>query len=570
MPSATAPEDRLLAGRYRLTRVLGRGGMGTVWEAHDEVLGRDVAVKEVVPPPELPLQERRIVRERSLREARAAARISHPSAVTVYDVVEDEGRPWIVMERLHARSLADVLRVDGPLAVPDAVRLGLSLLDALGAAHAARVLHRDVKPANVMLTEDGGAVLTDFGIATVDGDPTLTATGLVVGSPAYMAPERARGEAPTTASDLWSLGATLYAAVAGRSPFQREGQLPTLTAVVTEPPPELPGGGPLAPVVRALLDKDPLRRPSVAQARALLLAAAREAEVPEPEPVAPPPAAPPPAPTVVAAPVPVAEPAPVAESAPVAEPAPVAQPAPAPAPAPGPSPRRRRVLSLVVLLAVLAAVVVTSLLLARDPGDRDRRGAAGPTPPAAPSATSSTAPSGTPSGTGAGRATTPAGTAGSSPGASPGGTAGAVPAGFRRHDDPTGFSIAVPEGWTRSTQSTRTYFREPGTGRYLQVDQTTHPKPDAVADWQRQETAVARRLPGYRRIRIEAVPYRGWDAADWEFTWRSGGRRVHVLSRNVRVSDERAYALYWSVPHDRWTESRPLFDVFAATFRPAP
>ena len=152
--SAAAPDDRLLVGRYRLTRVLGRGGMGTVWAAHDEVLGRDVAVKEVVPPPELSAQERRVVRERSMREARAAARISHPAAVTVYDVVEEDGRPWIVMQQLQARSLADVLAADGPLPEPRVVRLGLDLLDALAAAHAAGVLHRDVKPANVMITDE--------------------------------------------------------------------------------------------------------------------------------------------------------------------------------------------------------------------------------------------------------------------------------------------------------------------------------------------------------------------------------------------------------------------------------
>src|SRR5689334_9739326 len=237
-----SPDGRLLAGRYRLSHVLGRGGMGAVWAAHDEVLGRDVAVKEVVPPPTLTGEERRLVRQRSLREARAAARISHPSAVTVYDVVEDDDRPWIVMQRLDARTLADVLREDGPLPLPRVARLGLDLLDALAAAHAAGVMHRDVKPANVMIGADGRAVLTDFGIATLEGDPALTSTGLVIGSPAYMSPERARGEPPSPASDLWSLGATLYTAIEGHSPFQRDGHLPTLTAVIVDPVPSMPSG----------------------------------------------------------------------------------------------------------------------------------------------------------------------------------------------------------------------------------------------------------------------------------------------------------------------------------------
>jgi len=580
MTSPAAPVDRLLVGRYRFTRVLGRGGMGTVWAAHDEVLGRDVAVKEVVPPPDLSEQERRVVRERSLREARAAARISHPSAVTVYDVVEEDGRPWIVMQQLRARSLADVLRDDGPLAVPRAVRLGLEVVDALGAAHAAGVLHRDVKPANVMLTEDGHAVLTDFGIATVDGDPTLTAAGLIVGSPAYMAPERARGEAPTTASDLWSLGATLYAAIEGRSPFQRDGQLPTLTAVINEPAPALPAGGPIAPVVDALLAKDPARRPTVTQARALLLGAAREAEeqaeaaaaaAAETE------AAETEAAETEAAETEAAEKAEAAEQT-EAEQAPTVSGPRLPPDRAGPGPGRRRigVLAGLVLLAVVVAAVVSAVLL---DGERDRSGArTGASPTSAPSATPST--SATTSATPPAGRTTPTATPSS---ARPGGTGdtaptgatgvvppSGVPAGFRLHRDPTGFSIAIPEGWTRSTESTRTYFREPGGGRFLQVDQTTDPKPDAVADWERQETAVSQRLEGYSRIHIGAVPYRGWDAADWEFTWRSGSRRIHVLSRNIRVSDERAYALYWSVPDDRWTQSRPMFDTFAATFQPAP
>src|SRR4051812_46566602 len=262
MTESMAPQGRLLAGRYRLHRLIGRGGMGTVWSAHDDVLGRDVAVKEVIPPPDLTPEQRDVVRERTLREARAAARITHPSAVTVYDVVEDGGHPYIVMQLLPPHTLADVLAQSGPLPPERVARIGLDLVDALETAHRVGVLHRDVKPANVLLAPDGRAVLTDFGIARVDDDPTLTATGMLVGSPAYMPPERARGEAPTSASDLWSLGATLFAAVEGQPPFRREGQLPTLNAVLTEPVPPAVHAGPLRPVLDALLTRDPAQRPT--------------------------------------------------------------------------------------------------------------------------------------------------------------------------------------------------------------------------------------------------------------------------------------------------------------------
>src|SRR5918911_2706626 len=253
MTESIASDGRLLVGRYRFDRLLGHGGMGWVWSAHDEILGREVAVKEVVPPPDLMPEQRELIRRRTLREARAAARIEHPSAVTVYDVVEEDGRPWIVMQLLGTRTLADVLAEEGPLAPDVAARIGLDLLDALVAAHGAGVLHRDVKPANVLLTPSGRAVLTDFGIATVEGDPTLTSHGMLMGSPAYMAPERARGERPTPASDLWSLGATLFAAVEGQPPFRRDGHLPPPNAVLTEDAPPAEHAGPLRPVLAALL-----------------------------------------------------------------------------------------------------------------------------------------------------------------------------------------------------------------------------------------------------------------------------------------------------------------------------
>ncbi|MER6950141.1 protein kinase [Nonomuraea sp. NPDC000554] len=250
----------LLAGRYRLRSELGRGGMGAVWRAHDELLDRDVAVKEVIISSRSEA-DRETLLCRTMREARIAARLSHPRIAAVYDVVLADERPWIVMQLVPARSLAEVIGERGPLPVLATARVGLDVLSALRAAHAAGVVHRDVKPANILLTGDGHAILTDFGLATTLGDEAdLTQAGMVVGTPAYIAPERARGGPATPQADLWSLGATLYAAVEGRSPFGHSSELATLTAVLTSGPAPFERAGPLAPVITGLLCKDPARR----------------------------------------------------------------------------------------------------------------------------------------------------------------------------------------------------------------------------------------------------------------------------------------------------------------------
>jgi serine/threonine protein kinase len=244
--------------------------MGTVWRAHDELLRRDVAVKEVLLPPGLPARERELLCERTLREARAAAALNHPAVVRVYDVVTDADRPWIVMELLEARSISEVLRDDGPLPVRKVAEMGLAVLGALEAAHRVGVLHRDVKPGNVLLGADGRTTLTDFGVARSANESPLTSTGLLLGSPQYIAPERARGQAFGPSSDLWSLGATLYTAVEGRAPFDRGDPLPTMTAVVCEPPDPVSFAGPLAPVLDGLLEKDPDQRWDAAKTRSAL------------------------------------------------------------------------------------------------------------------------------------------------------------------------------------------------------------------------------------------------------------------------------------------------------------
>lgn len=267
------PAARVVAGRYQLLERIGNGSSGTVWRASDLAAHREIAVKEVRVPSLMSEQDRRILHQRSLREAKVAARLSHPGVVTVHDVVEAEGNPWIVMEFVPARSLARVLAEEGPLPPARAAAVGRLLLGALATAHGAGIVHRDVKPANVLLTEAGRVVLTDFGIATVAGDSRLTQVGIVMGTPGFCAPERIRGEPATPASDLWSLGATLYAALAGHGPFDRHGSaMAVLASIAHDDPPPAPDAGGLGPVIGALMAKDPANRPDAVTAGRLLAA----------------------------------------------------------------------------------------------------------------------------------------------------------------------------------------------------------------------------------------------------------------------------------------------------------
>ncbi|MFF0449163.1 serine/threonine-protein kinase [Streptomyces sp. NPDC004609] len=263
---ARVPENQLIAGRYRLLSPLGEGGMGVVWRARDEVLDREVAVKEVRAPAGLGATEERRLYQRLEREAWAAGRISHRNVVTVFDVAVEDGRPWIVMELIRGLSLAEVLESDGPLVPRRAAQIGTEVLAALNAAHGAGVLHRDVKPGNVLIANDGRVVLSDFGIAVVEGTSHLTMTGELIGSPEFLAPERALGRTPGPESDLWSLGVLLYAAVEGISPFRQNTPLSTLRAVVDEELPPPRRAGELAPVIAGLLRKEPAERMPAAEA----------------------------------------------------------------------------------------------------------------------------------------------------------------------------------------------------------------------------------------------------------------------------------------------------------------
>ncbi|WP_053659334.1 serine/threonine-protein kinase [Micromonospora sp. NRRL B-16802] len=268
--SGRAAPGTTIGDRYSLRSAVGNGGMGTVWRATDTLLRRDVAVKEVVLPPGLAPSDRDAMYERTLREARAAAAIQHPAVVQVYDVVTEAGRPWIVMELLDARSLADMVIEDGPVAPRAVAKIGIALLGALEVAHAIGVLHRDVKPANVLICTDGRCVLTDFGVARMPTDVQLTTPGMVLGSPHFISPERAMGQEFGPPSDLFSLGVTLYTAVEGRPPFDKGDPIETMHAVVEDPPAPPQRSGPLTRVLMGLLEKDPARRLDVHTSRAML------------------------------------------------------------------------------------------------------------------------------------------------------------------------------------------------------------------------------------------------------------------------------------------------------------
>ncbi|AZM52395.1 serine/threonine protein kinase [Streptomyces sp. WAC 01529] len=351
--------ERVIAGRYRLLAPLGEGGMGTVWRARDDVLGREVAVKEVRAPAGLPAGEVDRLYARLEREAWAAARIPHRNVVTVYDVATEEDRPWIVMELVRGLSLADVLDAEGALPPQRVARIGAEVLAALRAAHDAGVLHRDVKPGNVLIANDGRVVLTDFGIAMVEGSSALTMTGEVVGSPEFLAPERALGRRPGPASDLWSLGVLLYAAVEGTSPFRQNTPLSTLRAVVDEELPPARHAGPLTSVIEGLVRKDPDERMPAADAERdlrLIVSGGRPlAGAPLPH-----------LPTVTA------ERTPAGPTPPTPLPVPSPQPAPAPADTTTTEPvrRRRTAIALIAGLIVLALAVagLTYALVNRDNG----------------------------------------------------------------------------------------------------------------------------------------------------------------------------------------------------------
>jgi eukaryotic-like serine/threonine-protein kinase len=619
----------LVASRYRLAESLGVGGMGRVWRARDENLGRDVAIKRVDLPAELIEQERDVATERTLREARAAARLNHPNVVRVYDVLKADDHPWIVMEYVASRSLQTVIEADGPLDPKRVAQIGVEVIIALRAAQKAGVQHRDIKPSNVLLAEDGRVVLTDFGLATIEGDGYVTRTGLVLGSPEYIAPERARAGTGGMPADIWSLGATLYMAVEGRSPYQRRSSIETLSALATEDPDPMVLAGPLAPALRRLLRKNPADRPTLDKAEALLREVVTGVESPRllkrfglPRQRAAAPAAPPtpvapvsPAPTAAAAPTPAValEKAPetAPEKAPAQPPAPPkARKAPPPPTVPGPGrpfverpaagePARPPIdlrdtargvgarlarlpfrATMIASAAVIVVVVALIVWLASDSGGgrpvaRRLAGVvAQPTPTGGANARPSSEPSSPAVGSQQGSAAPPPSSgAGQNSGqtGTSGGTLPAIPADWMDYHDPTGFSVYVPRGWTPSKEGSIMYFRDHHSGRVLGIDQTSTPQPDPVQDWRTKEhdRVNGGDFPGYTEIKIVPVSY-FTKAADWEFTFNGDSARQHVNNRGVITNPHQAYGIYWQTTDADWAAARPDLQLVFDSFRPKP
>ncbi|MFJ6214415.1 protein kinase [Streptomyces sp. NPDC092296] len=578
-PPPRGPRDgRLLAGRYLLGDRLGRGGMGTVWRAEDRMLDREVAVKELSIG-HLPEEDLVILQTRMKQEARAAARIKHPGVITIHDVLEQDGRPWIVMELIDGRSLADVVSEEGTLLPRDAADVGAQVLAALHRGHQVGVLHRDVKPANVLLESGTGrVVLTDFGIATFEGSTSLTRPGDLVGSPDYLAPERAQGHRPGPESDLWALGATLYAAVEGESPFSRPSPLSTLAAVVGEPLPEPRSAGALMPVLRALLQKDPRDRPSADEAMRMLegVAAGHTLGITLGPPAAQR------TPTQV---VPVVDrTGGASDGARPAEARPGgARPAEAPTPLlaaspPGGGPQQpappfpaargghsagtvrrsgRRRAGLLVAAALVAALLgggVAYLAVAQRSGD-----SVGPAAVASPTPTASASPSDSPS---------------DSPSASPtGGTdreRPPAPDGYRWADDPDGFRFLLPDSadqpWTRAINQGQIDYSPDGNNHYLRFSVITGQTATPLQHAETMEQTVSQSA-GYQQLQLVENDYKGHTGAVWEFTYNAVSGPRHVIEQLYRVGGTE-YAIYLSYPEADWKTGEQRFYTVRNSFTP--
>ncbi|MFB6951464.1 serine/threonine-protein kinase [Streptomyces niveus] len=614
-----SPEGRLLAGRYRLGEVLGRGGMGTVWRAVDETLGRTVAVKELRFPTSIDEDEKRRLITRTLREAKAIARIRNNGAVTVYDVVDEDDRPWIVMELIEGKSLAEVVREDGILTPKRAAEVGLAVLDVLRSAHREGILHRDVKPSNVLISEDGRVVLTDFGIAQVEGDPSVTSTGMLVGAPSYISPERARGKKPGPAADLWSLGGLIYASVEGCPPYDKGSAIATLTAVMTEPLDPPKNAGALEEVIYGLLAKDPALRLDDAGARALLqdvIDTPDPSELPEPAAdatrvVALPPIPPEPAPrtkgrtreaaasgSVAGAGAAGAAGTATAAAPPSVPAAGAARPAATRASLTDVVPRRTlMIIAGVVVLAILAVVLAVAL---NGDSDNSAKGDTGKDDTAASAGASAggdtkggaddtagqdkqqdsaksdggTTPSeGSSSGKDSG--TDNSGPGSGDSGSDSGSDGKGLPDDFKTVTNKQfRFSMAMPEDFKitgTAGQSSGAIYSESGEFPRVQVDFNAKPTNDAKRAWEQLEAQIKGSLGNYKRLGMKSVEFNGYPTvADWEFERDQSGERVRVLNRGFKVDATHGYAIMITCKADDWDDDdcRTLRETAYSTFKP--
>ena len=527
-----------VAGRYRLLALVASGGMGRVWRAHDELLDREVAIKELTAPAGMPVIGRREVQFRTVREARAAARLDHPGVVRIFDVVQATGRSWIVMEYIPSRSLQQVISEDGPLTHQEAARVGLAVLSALTAAHAAGVLHLDVKPHNVLIAADRRIVLTDFGLATVSAAPgssTVSVDGEpLLGSPHYVAPERLRGAAGDARMDLWSLGASLYAAVESRPPFDRPSITESLAAVLVDAPDPPRHPGPLHPVIAGLLAADPARRWGAAKTMAALSALTRRAvgvvSVPAPRRPTHDAVRFRPAAVTVASTPRRSRPAGRWSAAPPGPAAPEPTAAHAPAVAtPTRSLRLRIALAGVAVIAAAAPVVVW------------QASGEGPARPASDVAAEPTAATAC-----AGAAPQPV-TDGRDP------APYALPDGWLWHVDPAAFALPVPRTWTRAVNADVVCFTDPDGARTLTVQPGPALTGEPLRHWQaaEQQALANGTLPGYRKVSMGVLLVTG-GGADWEYTWQPPtGPRLHTY-RVLRSAGARSHLLTWTTPDNDW------------------
>ncbi|ANP56246.1 serine/threonine protein kinase [Streptomyces griseochromogenes] len=490
---------RLVAGRYLLVERVGSGGMGTVWRAEDKLLGRHVAVKKLHIPPHLHDDEVHRLYERTRREARSAARITHPNVIVVHDVVDDEGLPCIVMEYIPSVTLSDVLKRQGALAPEEAARIGRATAAALRAAHEAGVLHRDVKPANVLLGDGGRIVLTDFGIAMESGTSSLTKSGELIGSIRYLAPERLRSghREPGPASDLWSLGATLYQAVEGRHPFHRDTPIETAYAIATDSYEPLRNAGDLAPVIEGLLVKEPEQRMDVHEVERLLgeVTGTRTAPVDPPT---------------------------LSDRA--------VDRTPSGRKGGG---RRRTVMRSVLAVALAAGVAGGALWWLRDRADAPHTHRA--------DASSASSPSTGPSGS----------------------TVPPLPDGYHLAKADTGISVPVQDGWTRKTLAGgEVGYIDPSGKVGLRVNVVQFAGTDPLQHWREtEEDQTRRKNPNYERVRMAATTFRGRPAGYWEFTFDGRARKYRGAELAFAGADGTQYVIYLSAPDAQWHTYRPVFDT---------
>ncbi|GAA3569726.1 serine/threonine-protein kinase [Streptomyces osmaniensis] len=544
---------RLVADRYLLVERVGSGGMGTVWRAEDRLLGRHVALKKLHIPPHLQDDEVRTLYERTRREARSAARIAHPNVIVVHDVLDDEGLPCIVMEYIPSLTLSDVLKQRGPLPPAEAARIGRAMASALRAAHDAGVLHRDVKPGNVLLGDGGRIVLTDFGIAMESGTSSLTKPGELIGSIRYLAPERLKGAHPETgpASDLWALGATLYQAVEGRDPFRRATAIETAYAIATDPYDPPRSAGELAPVIEGLLVKEPGRRMDVHEVERRLAdvtdgrvsgvestggrastgrsesagwqepagwqdGAGRRDGADDPtlrertrtEPTQH---------TADSG----------ADSASIDRPEQAGEP--------GRGNRRRTVLRSVLAVTLVACLAGGTLWWLKG---KDAEGSSA-------------------HGSGADRPTSSASAPSSGPTTPP-----PVPSGYRLEDAGSGLSVPVPDGWEPKTlPGGELAYLDPTGLVGLRVNVVEFAGTDPVQHWRETEEEQTRRdNPGYERVRMASTTFRGRPAGYWEFTFDGTARKFRAAELAFASDDGTQYVIYLSAPNAQWHEYRPVFE----------